>query len=535
MTEKKLILGMLVLSGMTLAQNASSNIYPHVALPKEEIVKRSIRLTEDEKPIMNVFEMEKKGLNEGEPVKQPWSGSFWPLNKGMIAANYSQDRMWQLKGELLWKPNYNEYVTRREGSLTRIDEWEEWEIDLLSPAEKYDIALGDKSFNLTDKIWDYASRWGSEKQNAFVTAIDLPAGGNWELAKKNDKLGLWEGICHGWATAAGHYPRPEKSVKVKIPGTNKKITFYPTDIKALVSLLWANSLIQDNVIMEGLRCKEKQAKKDRFGRYIDDEVAAGDDALMPRCADVHPGIMHIILANVTGLQKRSFVVDVKAEASVSNQPVSGYWFQYFNPRNGNFYGLEDSIISRAEYGDKDPFRSARHKDTKYIVGVQTTLYYTDWERPHQTDIDGDEYDKIEDKTFNYDLELDENYNIIGGQWRSTRTSKPAFFMKPFVHTNQPDFFWIVPKNWKTYFNGAGGVENWENKKEAVPASWLKSAEMAHSFIYQQTKEFGWNEKCKVTNGSSTREVPCDLKYPRPQPLQKFVDALVEMSQVKSRE
>ncbi len=80
----------------------------------------------------------------------------------------------------------------------------------MAPSEKYDILLGDTSFDLTNRIWAYQEKWGSQKKWGFLSSIDLPAG--YRIPEGNSLMAFWEGICHGWAVAAGHSPRPEKTV-----------------------------------------------------------------------------------------------------------------------------------------------------------------------------------------------------------------------------------------------------------------------------------------------------------------------------------
>src|SRR5690606_16533967 len=131
----------------------------------------------------------------------------------------------------------------------------------------------------------------------FLTKIDLPMG--YKIPDTNKYMALWEGICHGWAVAAGIVPRPTQTVWVKLPN-GKNMPFYPNDIKALASLLWANSDVQGQVLVEGLRCNRKFPDRDKHGRYIDIERDPNDKELLPRCADVHPAIFHLALVNIVG-------------------------------------------------------------------------------------------------------------------------------------------------------------------------------------------------------------------------------------------
>ena len=217
----------------------------------------------------------------------------------------------------------------------------------------------------------------------------------------------------------------------------KRMPFYPNDMKALLSLMWANSTVQDNVIFEGNKCNKKKPEKDKFGRYIDLEIDRDDTTLVPRCADVHPGIFHGALVNVVGIEGRSIVVDVHAEAAIGNQPVSGYEMTYFNPKTGKEGALINSIMSRVELGKDDPLSVSRNPESTHIVGVHVKLKYVDWEFAKKKETNSESDDKIKKIEFDYDLEIDQNGKVVGGQWRN---GKKLTAGDNHGKTNQPDFF-----------------------------------------------------------------------------------------------
>ena len=175
--------------------------------------------------------------------------------------------------------------------------------------------------------------------------------------------------------------------------------FYPNDIKALISLMWANSTIQSNVIFEGNRCNKKNPDKDKYGRYIDTEKDRDDTELLPRCADVHPAVFHTSIVNILGVEGRSFVVDHNPEAPIANQPASGYEMSYFNPKSGKDGTLQESVIAVSEYGDKGNFRESRNPETTHIVGVHTKVKYIDWEYPKKKETNYPSDDKFKDFEF----------------------------------------------------------------------------------------------------------------------------------------
>jgi hypothetical protein len=509
-------------------------IYPFKPFEIDHINSRVSAITENPNYLRNVIEMEARGLNKRDTTNQPWGGSFWPLLQGMIANNY-QDKDYStfiFSGirHLSWRSNVNSFKRRKERVHPTVMSMKEEDLAKLAPSEKYDLLLGDTNFDLTNRIWDYAEKWGEEKKWGFLSMINLPDG--YRVPKSNKRMALWEGICHGWAVAAGHSPRPEKTVWVTLPN-GKRMPFYPNDIKALVSLMWANSTIQSNVMFEGNRCNRKNPDQDRYGRYIDTKIDRNDTELVPRCADVHPGIFHLSLINVLGIEGRSFVADINATATVSNHPVSGYELVYFNPKTGKEGPINRAIITRAEFGTKDKYSESRHPNTTHIVGVKMKLKYVDWEFPKMklTNLPGD--DKLSDFKFHYDLELDSNMTVIGGQWRVGKKIGDSMFSIGTTH--QPDFFWVVPRDWKNYFKPVDGLPSWDlTSGQAAPASYKSAAMAAHNYVYEESKHFfGSSPKCPAMpvddNVGPMIMVDCEFRYPRPQPLLQVVDQLLQMS------
>lgn len=474
--------------------------------------------------------MEKRNLNFGKAKSQPWGGPYWPLYQGLIGNNYHNKDyktfFFTILRNVDWKRNVSDFKKRSLKLYPKIYQLSEKDLSKLSPSEKYDLLLGDTNFDLTKKLWHFTEKWGYEKKWGFLSSIEIP--NNFRIPKSNKLMALWEGICHGWAVAAGHMPRPEKTVFVTLPN-GKKMPFYPNDIKALISLMWANSTIQSNVIFEGNRCNKKFPDRDKFGRYIDVKKDRNDLELIPRCADVHPGIFHVSLINIMGIEKRSFVIDKTPEAPITNQPVSAYELEYFNPKSGRSGNLEQSVLKRKDY-PKDPYQSSRTPESTQIVGVEVKLHYTNWEFPRMSETNKESDDSIKGFKFIYDLELDESGNVVGGQWRTHRIVKRRLIKG---HSNQPDFFWIVPRDWQNYFKPLENLPEWNFQESSIPPKeFLGAAKIAHSFVYEESERyFNSSPKCPVfgINDEEIIYVDCSFKYPRPQPLINVVIKLLEES------
>tara|TARA_B100001971_G_scaffold215192_1_gene259750 strand:+ start:2534 stop:4450 length:1917 start_codon:yes stop_codon:yes gene_type:complete len=601
-------------------------VYPFVPFSTEKVQARAEYMSEDENYINNVFEAHRLGLSKGRTSEQPWMSTYWPLNKGLIADPYYESlQILRPQHELSWTSNYNKLTDRRTKVHPVIMELSQKELNKLAPSEKYDLLLGDKNFDLTNRLREYMHKWGSEKEYGFLASLDKVSGKSLEFAEKlvnekiqvwhegenkvfktveealpyamsrrgglteyfaqqmvdrgeardvvdafpaafdkavreqrnfvvkekNDYMALWEGICHGWSTAAGNVPRPKHMVSFDLPN-GKKLNFYPEDIKGLVSLLWANSEIQNTkyvytdqntgkekvsggILMEGLRCNQKSPDTDEWGRLYDSVPDYYSKKLEPRCVGVHPAIWHMGLINIIGNQGRSMIVERKVKAAVDNHPMSGYDMDFFNPMTGDYGDLADVIVPVMSDAEKarDQFKNFRNPETKYIVGVRTTMYYLAWKRPDRKETDGPEDDELVDKTMLYDLELDIDGNIIGGQWRTTEVGKK--FLNLGANHDQPDFFWSVTKHFKEtgYFDDKPGLSKWTDTNKLAPSDWLNEAKTwrSHNNKLYQTHLAGWGEKCEVKHKKTKEivEVACEFIIDKPMPLTNVVNKLIELS------
>lgn len=600
------------------AGNKYPRIYPFIPFKVSDIDKSLKNITEDENYIDNFYDIISMNLSKAKTKVKPWTSTYWPLNKGLIADPYESTFVgyYVERGFVSWSKNYNTFSARKNGVLKNIDKLNEGQLATLAPSEKYDILLGDYSFDLTNRLWDYMQKWGNKKEFGFLSNLSLVGedaiaiaeqmvafgwfetiddafaqayqlrgslaveealrlvkkgefdtvedampvaiqralteSQNYVLEKRNNLMAFWEGICHGWATAAGIVPRPRKAVDVQLPD-GRNLKFYPTDLKALASLLWANSLIQDNkyiddstgenigggVISEGLRCNLKSPKKDQWGRYYDNQPDPFNGDHSPRCVGVHPAIWHLGLVNLIGKQGRSFIVESKVGEEVDNHPMYAYKMKYFHPNSGKSNKRIEKNITRIS--KKDQFHQFRSPKAKYIIGVETSMTYIDWQRPKRYLTDDERFDKTDEKKMYYDLELDSNYKVVGGQWRAFKTGKSSSsrfgnrngnnMSKRRGNHNQPDFFWVITKNWKPFFNELTDIETWKDTTKVPPASWKERAHIAHKFVYHKKYEYGTGQKCNVVNQQTGKkmQVSCEFEDPKPQPLINVVNKLIKLS------
>ncbi len=373
--------------------------------------------------ITTLEEMEKQNLTKAETPQQPWSDSYWPLFNGQIAFRYA-DPGFPVKSED-WKVK-NDYMLGEGARVTNVD--------LLSPAEKYDLLVGDAGKSLMHEAL-------SEGEQYY---------------RASGKVEAWMGICNGWAPAAYMVERPANAVTVMAADGKTKITFNPADIKALNSLLWAMNSPQVRFI--GGRCDQKHPKTDPNGRIKDQD-----------CFDTNPGTWHQAIVNQIGVSKRSFTMDVAFDYEVWNQPLKGYSYTYFNPATLKpVKNLKDAVVDIRDVTN-DKFANYRSKRSQYLVGISMNVSYVVETDPTDIKSNGPSDDELENVTYEYDLELDGNMNIIGGEW---------------YENAHPDFLWTPGPNEKArtaadeILDSNGSARKRWDGSNPIPREWSEVAPRA---------------------------------------------------------
>lgn len=331
--------------------------------------------------IDNIKTIDSKNISTFRLSFQPWSDSYWPLSQGSVTNRYAENI-----GNISDIHAYANYILNQRPPATLVSEGR---TNNLSPAEKYDLLVNDKNFSLTRSIMNEVRSYGTFEG--------------------------WEGICHGWAAAAFMYKRPARSVKLTNP-EGVEITFYPSDIKALSSLSWANLSYPTKFI--GGRCNQKDPQKDPTnGRILSQE-----------CFDTNPGSFHLTLVNQMGLNNKSFVFDATYDFQVWNQPILGYSYVYFNPQTGYIANsAQDAAVALPQF-TKDKFKKYRSNRAAKVVGVKTRVDYIAETGASLALRDNESKDHVISVEYYYDLELDANDRIIGGEWY--QNAHPDFIWTP---------------------------------------------------------------------------------------------------------
>jgi len=386
----------------------------------------SALMPSDDKPA-NLIEKYTTQIEEipstGKVANTPWSGYYWALRYGGLSMRYC-------KGEkntygMAYKKSIEKYSQPAEHKAKyQKNGWKDYVNNFYSPAEKYDLLVGDYSYTYTNIQKKYAEK--------FVKDGDVES---------------WMGYCHGWCPAAIYEKKPVKSVTLTAYDGKTKITFWPDDIKALITAWWAQAHYDTDFM--GNSCTSTKVTKDTTtGLYLG-----------KNCASNNAASWHIVFGNHVGIEKKGIVFDPNPDGEVWNQPAYSHEFKYFNVLTNKFYS--NPLSAKVSFSDvknsnntflKFVAKYADKNKTKYIVGVTAKVVYIAENHPSQGNAIREETKTT--MTYKYELELDSKNKIIGGQWYTN--THPNFVWK--VHTPEEAY---CPFD-KTAPNYTGTVQSIKN-------------------------------------------------------------------------
>jgi hypothetical protein len=366
-------------------------------------------------------EMHAMKLEQAKLPIEPWSGYFWPLYGGGLAFRY-QDPL--LPKGLVWS-EYKDYLLSTLG---------QGPIASLSPAEKYDLLVGDPSFTLTRNQTTLGAKFA-----------------------KNGKVETWLGFCNGWAAASIMLPRPAHSITVTAADGRTEIEFLPSDIKALGALLWAEN--NYSYRFAGSPCKKRQFAHDEAGRATD-----------PACLDLNPATWHLAVVNQVGVSKRSLIFDTDPAFEVWNQPVVSYDYRYFKITTGEIAPTpKDARVQLRDF-QADPYRRYRASNAVAVVGIEMDIVYNYETFPGAGRTDSSATDDLKTVKYRYDLELDAQNQIVGGEWHSKE---------------RPDYIWVPSKDGHPTSNYENGHELFAPWNATGPIPWTWTGIARASSVYAQ--------------------------------------------------
>lgn len=325
----------------------------------------------------------------GSLDKKPWSGDYWPTYKGGITYRWNAsgfDDEKRFSYELLKK--------------NRIKNSSQKMLKSLSPAEKYDLFLGNYNYPLVKHERERTQVLRTDPEHpSFDFDYDIPT---------------WEGLCHGWAPATLLYKNPSPVVMENPDGI--KIPFGASDIKALLTFNMHYN--ESRTYFLGKRCNvnfSELREQLEYGEISHEEYLA--KLKSAECLDVNAGAFHLVLANQIALLKEGFIADVTRDAEVWNQPVFAY---------------DAHIVSEIE-----PNERQRKFGTQKVMRIYLELHYVVERDQHWSYLENRR--DYSTKHYQYDLEINSSGHIIGGEW---------------ISEDRPDFLWKreSPK-FANYFQG----------------------------------------------------------------------------------
>lgn len=279
-------------------------------------------------------------------------------------------------GDFLWAADY---WPHRKGLINR--RWNDPQgasFDLISPTREQVKKMS---------INELAALAPSEKFDLLNGHYHYPL--KEEVSKRaSPKDPLWWGICNGWSPASINHREPLPKTLSNPDGIS--IPFGSSDIKAILSYYYAYYHKVSTTNQMGRRCMT---------------------GIGPGCSnDLNPGAFHIVLANKLGLEKKSFVADVEGGRQVWNHAVIKY---------------DTSIVKAMPAKSNSPTGTVRRVQVKTILTFVFKIEENSW---YPTN--GTENHVNEVKNYEYTLELDQQGNILGGDW---------------ISKARPDFLWTMAK------------------------------------------------------------------------------------------
>jgi hypothetical protein len=305
----------------------------------------------------------------------PWASDNWPTVRGGISYRWQNPQ--QTK-------NYRNFLYQIP-SAAELATMQDQQIDALSPAEKYDLWMGRSDLTSKDSV--------TGRQRAFM--LDSV---QYNIRERGvDEIPFWTGICNGWSLAAINEPYPAKAVRVTSP-SGRSINFYGADIQALISQVYFDYQPGINIARLGALCSDPTPAVNADGRITS-----------PECRDANPMSFHLALGKVLS-KGQSFVIDINPSTETINQPAVGYSLSFSSKK---------TIPS--------DYKDAASNATQ-LVDVKVDFYYT-----LETMVGKESFNPkqmaafIKSIVYEYRLELDDNDNVVGGEWAKG--------------SNIPDFLW----------------------------------------------------------------------------------------------
>lgn len=284
--------------------------------------------------------------------RAPWAGNYFPMADGGIANRWRKPV--DAKTQMAAPAELDHYLKMSKSDLAK-----------LSPAEKYDLLLG--NYDLP------------------VTKFELQNRGPLRPMKVQD----WEGFCNGVRCAGINLKEPKNDVIV----TNRdglRLTFEPADLKALAG---ASYFYVENYA--------------QAGSPSDSDKRAGDQP--------NPAVFDAILRYFLSDKQKAFVIDSHLGSEIWNESVVGYRRTVSEPKNltADERRTYRWAVSKVEINGE--------LETLGELGIQDSNNGKTQARVARGEI-------LSTVPIRYTLYLDENGRAYDGEWQNFRGNRGVDFV-----------------------------------------------------------------------------------------------------------
>lgn len=367
---------------------------------------------------------------------EPWSNSIYPKIEGGYAARFYDIVRNHEKRE-------SEYTNYRDDGATHSDIKFKYSellgkkslsyglysndelLDLkretlknLSPAEKLDIINGR---SLNPRSSSYYKKL-NEVRDDVEDDVDDPVN-SW-----------WTGSCHSMAIASVNHPQPESRdlpIQLKDSRGNWHDLILPltsSDIEAFVMMAYEDKLAATKPgefpVLDG-KCKDWKKIEDEDEREL----------FRMYCKAMNAGAFHVVLLNQIAKRRKAFVADMDKKIPVWNRAVYGFKINSYHwySRERNDGSIE---YLKSDGASEDTWRELvfnvsvyyiKHTDVHENALSRSEMKHADID----TDQNGNHRSLYKERELEYNVEIDRDYNILGGTWAANQ--------------DYPDYFWIFPK------------------------------------------------------------------------------------------
>jgi hypothetical protein len=407
-----------------------------------------------------------------DSAKTPWADSYWPKNRGGAAYPWHKFSREDARQNLTTAEAAELFMNYKLPSKKDILKMSQAELEDLSPTVKFEIAKGDFGYPITKS---YLNR-------GFFRHLGI-GGASASMSNSKDAA-YWEGYCNAWSAVSLHYSEPKPvTITVTIKGHAVQIPFGSGDVKALMVASYAEQLGDNPQI--GNRCEKRFSfpatkhfqGKEMFTQYpntdglmMTDFVAylkqfqenasrigykdpngpnptdpnfiaqMQADAESPECSDTNAGAFHIVMTNQLGIMKEGFVIDRTRDLEIWNQPSFKYVSTVLGtglPTAKSAPGTVSTVRMKSTlyYADDTDYGWAYWNPTLTNLFSTDSAFMDEYNAYQRVLVRQGDQEKpltfpngvIDRQHYVYDLELDRDGKIIGGEWETF---------------DRPDFLWL---------------------------------------------------------------------------------------------